>query len=177
MSRHRRSRYPVPPHPGIGYTVRSGTPVQPADGEITRLLRQSAEGDQAARARLFQLVWPTLRASAAARLRREKPGHSFSASDLVLEAFLRLDGHKTPVNRGELFGTFGTMMRWVLIDRWKMHQAAAHGGGGPAFHSIPTCPCRAKSWQSGSRCTSVWKDWNNNIRAPERSWSCASSAA
>ena len=104
--------------------------VEPLDGGITRLLQQSANGDAAAQDRLFQLLLPTLRQMAAARMAREKPGHTLGPTALVNEAFLRLaKQYKVPAANTEQFlGVFGLTMRRVLVDHWKKRHAAKGAG-------------------------------------------------
>jgi RNA polymerase sigma factor (TIGR02999 family) len=108
---------------------RSGV-VEPLDGGVTRLLQLSADGDAAAQDRLFQLLLPTLRQMAAARMAREKPGHTLGPTALVNEAFLRLARqYKVPAANTEQFlGVFGLTMRRVLVDHWKKRHAAKGGG-------------------------------------------------
>lgn len=105
--------------------------MEPLDGGVTRLLQQSANGDTAAQDRLFQLLLPTLRQMAAARMAREKPGHTLGPTALVNEAFLRLARqYKVPAaNTDQFLGVFGLTMRRVLVDHWKKRHAMKGGGG------------------------------------------------
>ena len=100
------------------------------DGEVPDLLRQAASGSTDAQDRLFQLLLPRLRQMAAARMAREKPGHTLSPTGLVNEAFLRLaPQHQPAENMAQFLGVFGMTMRRVLIDRWKRKNAAKGEGG------------------------------------------------
>src|SRR4029434_2257358 len=94
------------------------------------LLQQAAGGNADAQDRLFQLLLPTLRQMAAARMSREKPGHTLGPTALVNEAFLRLAGqHKLPAeNTAQFLGVFGLTMRRVLVDHWKKKNAMKGGG-------------------------------------------------
>jgi RNA polymerase sigma factor (TIGR02999 family) len=105
--------------------------VRPVDGGVTELLRQAAEGSAGAQNQLFQLLLPTLRLMAAARMAREKPGHTLGPTALVNEAFIRLARqHKLPaVNTEQFLGVFGLIMRRVLVDHWKKKHAVKGGGG------------------------------------------------
>ena len=105
--------------------------VEPTDGDVTDLLRQAAGGNTDAQDRLFQLLVPKLRQMAAARMAREKPGHTLSPTALVNEAFLRLAKQdKVPAeNMAQFLGVFGITMRRVLVDHWKKKNAAKSGGG------------------------------------------------
>jgi RNA polymerase sigma factor (TIGR02999 family) len=101
------------------------------DGEIADLLPLAAAGNTDAQDRLFQLLLPRLRQMAAARMAREKAGHTLSPTGLVNEAFLRLASqHKLPAeNIAQFLGVFGLTMRRVLVDHWKKKNAVRAGRG------------------------------------------------
>lgn len=121
----------VPPTSAELYNTPSeGRTLEPLHGEVTELLRQAASGSEEARNRLYGLILPELCRIASAKLRRERPGHSLSTTDLVHEAFLRFADQKTlQKNRAQLYGVFAMMMRRVLIDRTKKKVSARQGGG------------------------------------------------
>ena len=104
--------------------------MEPVQGGVTELLQQAAGGSPGAQDRLFQLLLPTLRQMAAARMAREKPGHTLGPTALVNEAFLRIARrYKLPAGNTEQFlGVFGLTMRRVLVDHWKKKNAAKSGG-------------------------------------------------
>lgn len=107
-----------------------GTGVEPPAGEVTQLLREAANGSEAAQDQLFRLVFPRLRKLAASKIRQERPGHSLSARTLVHEAWRRLANQQTqPENSAQFFGIFALTMKRVLLDhaRWKVSEK--HGGG------------------------------------------------
>src|SRR5215470_14696541 len=60
--------------------------------EVTRLLKEWANGSQSALDALTPLVYGELRRLAASYMRRESPGHTLQPTALVHEAFLRLAG-------------------------------------------------------------------------------------
>lgn len=98
--------------------------MEPAPGEITELLSRVAGGDKSAESRLLPLVYQELRRSAAQVFRSEQPGHTLQATALVHEAYLRLTGN--PIswqNRTHFFAVAARMMRRVLIDHARRHQA------------------------------------------------------
>jgi RNA polymerase sigma factor (TIGR02999 family) len=105
--------------------------VKPDDRELTQLLRKVADGDRAAEDRLFQFVLPELRRLASRKLRGEKPGHTYRTSDLVLEAYLRLDRQeKFPSeNLAQFRNIIARMMRRILIDHAKAKKSERNGGG------------------------------------------------
>jgi RNA polymerase sigma factor (TIGR02999 family) len=87
-------------------------------GEITALLRRIEQGDAAAHEQLARLVRSSLKRIAANRLRREQPGHPYSTSDLVHEAYLRLFKKKDIhwEGGGHFFKMAATEMRRILIE-------------------------------------------------------------
>jgi RNA polymerase sigma factor (TIGR02999 family) len=76
---------------------------------------------------LTQQVYDELRRIAAANVAREAPGLSVGASDLVQEAFLRLQNSFE--NRGHFFAAAAEAMRRVLVDQARRRNAAKRGGG------------------------------------------------
>jgi len=120
---------PISPGRQLTYNTRQSKSVEPSDGEITKLLDEAAGGRQEALNRLFQLVRPRLHEIAAVKMRREKAGHTWTPTDLIHEAFLRLAGQKPPQNRAQLYGTFAMVMRWVLVDHAKQKLSERRGGG------------------------------------------------
>lgn len=90
--------------------------------------------------RLLEMVYVELRALAAARLRRERR-HTFQATELVHEAYMRLLGSGDPRwnGPGHFFASAAEAMRRVLIDRARKRMAAKHGGGVDAGPLRPEC--------------------------------------
>ena len=131
---------------GVEYNIRTKEGHLPLpEGEVTELLRLAAEGSQEARDKLFQLVFPRLLHMAAARLRSERPGDSFTSRDLVNEAYLRLAEQNTlQKNRANFLAVFALMIRRVLIDRARKKAAEENGGGWrrESLHSNLSLPPR-----------------------------------
>ena len=100
-------------------------------GEITLLLQRIDGGDSAAAARILPVVYDELRKLAAAKMTREKPGHTLQATALVHEAWLRLGGEAQPnwKNRAQFFFAAAEAMRRILIDSARRKQRERHGGG------------------------------------------------
>jgi RNA polymerase sigma factor (sigma-70 family) len=120
------------------------------DGEITRLLGESAGGSETARDRLVEIVYAELHAMARARLRSERPDHTLGATGLVNETYLRLfrvagsdatqetqttsqsgtqaGGFSGFDDRIGFFSAAATAMRRVLIDHARTKAAAKRGG-------------------------------------------------
>jgi len=76
------------------------------------------------------LVYRELRHRAAAYLRRERADHTLQPTALVHEAYLRLLGQQRVVwqNRAHFFGIASQMMRRILVDHAREHQAAKRPG-------------------------------------------------
>ena len=98
--------------------------------EVTSLLNKLADGDQEAAARLVPLVYRELRQIAAARLRRERPGHTLQATALVHEAYMKLAAQQNTKwqNRAQFFGVASQVMRRVLVDYARGQQRIRRGG-------------------------------------------------
>lgn len=102
----------------------------PTAAEVTSLLAASSQGDVEALDKLLPLVYAELRKLAGRYLRRERPDHSLQATALVHEAYLRLIGQEVSwQNRAHFFGVAAEMMRRILIDNARKHQASKRGSG------------------------------------------------
>ena len=97
---------------------------------ITQLLLKWSGGDSSAREELMPLVYDELRRLAAKYLRRERVNHTLQPTALVNEAYLRLiDQQKVRwQNRAQFFGLAARLMRNILVDHARNHQAAKRGG-------------------------------------------------
>lgn len=102
-----------------------------ASPEVTQLLVEWGNGDQAALDKLLPLVNAELRQLAKRYMRRESPGHTLQTSALVNEAYLRLvdQKHVQWQNRAHFLGIAAQLMRRILIDHARSHQYAKRGGG------------------------------------------------
>jgi|SRR5512138_2626263 RNA polymerase sigma factor (TIGR02999 family) len=100
-------------------------------GHITVLLERWSDGDQSALDELTPIVYGELRQVAAAYLRRERPGHTLQATALVNEAYLRLVGKARGrwQGREHFYGIAARLMRQVLVEHARKHQADKRGGG------------------------------------------------
>ena len=96
--------------------------------DVTRLLEAAQHGDRQAAAVLLPLVYDELRKLAAARMAREKPGQTLSATALVHEAYLRLVGDQKFDGRGHFFAAAAEAIRRILVEQARRRQAAKHGG-------------------------------------------------
>src|SRR5205807_9972936 len=101
--------------------------------EITQLLAEWSEGNQAALDKLYPLVYNELRRLAHGYLRRERKGHTLQTTALINEAYLRLVDQKRVhwANRSHFFAISAQIMRRTLIDHARRYDYAKRGGGAP----------------------------------------------
>jgi RNA polymerase sigma factor (TIGR02999 family) len=93
--------------------------------DVTRLLERARGGDRAAVDALIEAVYDELRRLARAHLRRERSGHTLSATALVHEAWVKLADQQQPwQGRAHFFGAASRAMRRILVD-----YARARGAG------------------------------------------------
>jgi RNA polymerase sigma factor (TIGR02999 family) len=98
--------------------------------QITELLGRWSAGDAAARESLIPLVYNELRRLARFSLARQRPDHTLQSTALVHEAYMRLVG-RTSVhfeNRVHFFAVASQLMRRILVDHARKHNAAKRGG-------------------------------------------------
>lgn len=97
---------------------------------VTQLLVKWGGGDKAALEELMPLVYSELRRLARNYLRGERQNHTLQPTALVNEAYLRLVDQKTAhwQNRAQFYGVAAQLMRRILVDHARQHQAAKRGG-------------------------------------------------
>jgi RNA polymerase sigma factor (TIGR02999 family) len=98
--------------------------------EITELLERFRSGDRDAESRLVSLVYAELRRMALVCLNHERPDHTLQPTALVHETFLRLAKGNQPQweDRVHFFAVAGRLMRQILVDYARRHQAGKRGG-------------------------------------------------
>ena len=99
--------------------------------DVTGLLVNWGNGDQQALEQLMPLVYGELRRLAQAYLRRERSDHTLQSTALVHEAFLRLVNQRNVQwkNRAHFFGIAAQLIRRILVDHARAHQADKRGAG------------------------------------------------
>jgi len=99
--------------------------------EITQLLVNWGDGDQAARDKLMPLVYNELHRLAHHYMRRERPGHTMQTTALVNEAYLKLVDQRNVnwQNKAHFFAISAQLMRRILVDQARSHTYAKRGGG------------------------------------------------
>jgi RNA polymerase sigma factor (TIGR02999 family) len=99
-------------------------------GQVTLLLRAMRQGDAQAAEVLLPLVYQELHRLASSYMRRERPGHTLQATALIHEAYLRLAREDVDwQNREHFIGVAAHVMRRVLVDYARAHNAEMRGGG------------------------------------------------
>ena len=96
---------------------------------VTRLLIELSKGDRGAVDLLLPVIYDELRKLAANYLRRERPDHTLQPTALVHEAYIRLVD-QTRVNwqnRAHFFGVAAQIMRRLLVDHARKHNAEKRG--------------------------------------------------
>ena len=88
-----------------------------------------SKGDEHALQELMPVVYGELRRLADIYLKRERPGHTLQSTALVHEAFLRLVNQRDVQwkNRAHFFGIAAQMIRRILVDHARAHQAGKRG--------------------------------------------------
>jgi RNA polymerase sigma factor (TIGR02999 family) len=104
-------------------------------GTVTELLGQLASGDTRARDEVFELVYDAMRRIAGGQLARERPGHTFSATVLVHETYLKLVGQvgATISSRAHFLSVAAMAMRRILVNHAAARAADKRGGGQRSF--------------------------------------------
>jgi RNA polymerase sigma-70 factor, ECF subfamily len=99
--------------------------------EVTRLLIEWKNGNQAAVDALTPLVYEELRRLAASYMRDERSAVTLQPTVLVHEAYLRLVAQDMPDwrNRSHFFGVAAQLMRQILVDHARKQKSAKRGGG------------------------------------------------
>jgi RNA polymerase sigma factor (TIGR02999 family) len=98
--------------------------------EVSQILQAAGAGDPHAASQLLPLVYDELRKLAAAKLAREKPGHTLDATALVHEAFLKLGGARSFASKADYLKAAAQAMRRILVDHARARNAAKRCGGG-----------------------------------------------
>jgi RNA polymerase sigma factor (TIGR02999 family) len=98
--------------------------------DVTQILKDWSEGSEDASARLMPLVYEELRRLAREHLRRERRDHTLQPTALVHEAYLRMVDEKSLSwkDRAHFYGIAARLMRQILVDHARAHNAAKRGG-------------------------------------------------
>lgn len=101
-----------------------------ASSPITSLLARWSDGDAEAFPALMELAYDDLRAIAHRRLVAAGRRQTLATTELVHEAFIRLDDHGGGVwhNRARFYAFASRAMRHILVDRARARRAEKRGG-------------------------------------------------
>jgi RNA polymerase sigma factor (TIGR02999 family) len=99
--------------------------------EITQLLAEWRDGNQAALDELYPLVYDELHRLARRYMSRERKGHTLQTTALINEAYVRLVDQRNVqwANRSHFFAISAQIMRRILIDHARRQAYAKRGGG------------------------------------------------
>jgi RNA polymerase sigma-70 factor, ECF subfamily len=102
-----------------------------APTDATALLGELNIGNDKAAADLVVLLYSELRSLASRYLRRERSDHTLQTTALVHEAYLRLAGQREVrwKNREQFLGVAAQLMRRILVDYSRGHDAKKRGKG------------------------------------------------
>lgn len=98
--------------------------------DVTQILKNWGNGDGTAPEKLMPLVYEELRQLARSYLARERTDHTLQATALVHESYLRLvdETQLNWQNRAHFYGIAARLMRQVLVDHARAHNAEKRGG-------------------------------------------------
>jgi RNA polymerase sigma factor (TIGR02999 family) len=96
---------------------------------VTELLIELSKGDREVVDLLLPVIYDELRKLAANYLRRERPDHTLQPTALVHEAYIRLVDQTRAnwQNRAHFFGVAAQIMRRLLVDHARKHNAEKRG--------------------------------------------------
>ena len=98
--------------------------------QVTALLQDWQAGRQEALDELMPLVYDQIRTLAEHHLRRENPGHTLRATELVHEAYLKLVGSDVSFSgRAHFYALASRVIRHILINHGSAKHSAKRGGG------------------------------------------------
>lgn len=101
-----------------------------APSEITQMLIELTDGNQEVVNQILPHIYDELRRLAGSYLRRERSNHTLQPTALVHEAYMKLIDQKRVKwqNRAHFFGIAAQVMRRILLDHARKHQADKRGG-------------------------------------------------
>jgi RNA polymerase sigma factor (TIGR02999 family) len=100
-----------------------------AHGQVTLLLQAMKMGDESAAEKLLPLVYKELHRLAKSYMRRERPDHTLQPTALINEAYVRLARDEIDwQGRQHFIAVAANVMRRVLVDHARAHQAEMRGG-------------------------------------------------
>jgi RNA polymerase sigma-70 factor, ECF subfamily len=106
--------------------------------EITLLLDRLSGGDKAALDEIFPLVYQELHQIARGYLNRELAVQTLQPTELINEAYLRLNRQSHPdyAGRAHFYGISARIMRQILVDHARRRQAKKRGSAEPLLTEV-----------------------------------------
>ncbi len=106
-----------------------GEAVPPPEGEITRLVRESAGGDLRAQDALIKRVYTEVKQMARNLFIRERTSHTLQPTALVHEAYVRIfkTGDLKAPSRAYFFAAVARAMRRILIEHARQRSGKQEG--------------------------------------------------
>ncbi len=100
-----------------------------SSADITKLLRASASGERHDLDALMAAIYEDLRRLALAQMQTERNDHTLQPTALVHEAYLKLIDQRTTdwEDRTHFFAVASRIIRRILVDHARRHQAAKRG--------------------------------------------------
>jgi RNA polymerase sigma factor (TIGR02999 family) len=97
--------------------------------EITQILQDWNDGNEAAKEKLLPFVYDELRRQARRLMSAERADHTLQPTALVHEAFLRLSEQSSIEwrDRSHFYGIASRLMRQILVDHARLHATAKRG--------------------------------------------------
>src|SRR4029434_1451444 len=116
-----------PPRPSLPYQRLNMT--TPAPEEVSQLLQEWSDGDQAALDKVMTIIDQELHRLAHHYMRNERAGHTLQTTALVNEAYMRLADYKEMrwESRAHFFAVSAQVMRRILIDHARSRHVAKRG--------------------------------------------------
>jgi RNA polymerase sigma factor (TIGR02999 family) len=108
----------------VSAATSAGGPAEPEAAAV-------ALGEDAGTAKLVELLYPELKRLARIHMRRERADHTLQPTALVSEVFLKMARQPGCEfrDRSHFLKTASRVMRYLLIDHARRHNAESHGGG------------------------------------------------
>jgi RNA polymerase sigma factor (TIGR02999 family) len=103
----------------------------PPPEEVSQLLMDWSDGDQAALDKLIPVVYQELRRLAHHYMQQERSGHILQTTALVNEAYMRLADYKKMrwQSRTHFFAVAAQVMRRILVEHARARNYQKRGGG------------------------------------------------
>ena len=142
--------------------------METARGDVTLMLQQLSAGNREILDKLIPVLYDELRRLAAYYLRQERGNHTLQATALVHEAYLRLVDQREVQwqNRNHFFGVAAQVMRRILLDYARKHEAVKRGGS--ALFVRARIGALSSAGGVAQRASSTWRNIWLNTRSSRR---------